>query len=157
MARNVLVFLPKQLDIGKAGYIKGFVQEFPDCQAFYVTSYKLFNSHCSNCLGFISRKNNSRNSNNFFLQLNYANNILINKVINSDSVVQIIYDYYDFKQSHLVDLKGKYGRHFQVLSDKLQKGNENSQNGRKSIWKLIFCIIIFIMNNILWVKITSFK
>lgn len=152
MVKSLLVFLPKQLDIRKTGYIKGFLQQFPDCRAFYVTSYKQFNSYCSDCIGFIGRKKNSENCNNFLLQLNNGNSIFIdNKVFNSDPVIQIIYDYNDFKQSYLLDVETNYGRHFQALSNIL-KENKNIINGKKSIWMLILNIIIYFMNIILLVK-----
>lgn len=154
MVKAVLAFIPKQLDNRKTGYFKGFLQQFPDCEAIYITSYKIFNSYSSDCIGFIGRKKHSGNF-NFLIQLGNGNNIFVDKLFNSDPVTQIFYDYDDFKQSHMLDFEVNYGRHFQVLSNKLQIDNRHIKNGSKGFSKLIVSSIIHFMNTILLVKTIS--
>lgn len=157
MDKSVLVFLPKQLDIKKTGYIRGFHKQFSDCEAFYVTSHKLFNNYCSDSVGFIGRKKNLLSLNRFFLHFNNTNTIYLNnKVINSDFMVQIIYDYNDFEQSHMLDMEGSYGLPFQELSSILRKENKIEQIRKKSGWMLILLINIYLMDIILWVILNYF-
>lgn len=157
MDKKILIFVPNCLEISKAGYIKGFHKYFADCEAYYITSYEVFTNYSSDCIGCTGKKITSQCNSEHFLYLNKVNDsISVNgKILSSNLVVQIKYDYYGFTKSGMLDLEGKYGRHFQILSNILQNTEcPEIQNGLIcQFWKQFLLINIYLLNIILWVNI----
>lgn len=158
MDKKILIFVPNCLDTEKAGYIKGFHKYFSDCEAYYITNFNVFTNYSSDCIGCTSKKITSQcNSEEHFLHLNKVNDsISVNgKVLTPNFVVQITYDYYGFKKSGMLDLEGKYGRHFQILSNILQSTEcSEALNGLiHKFWKQFLIMNIYLLNIILWVNI----
>lgn len=155
MEKNFLIFLPDCLETKKTGYIRGIHSSFPDCDAFYITSNKVFSNYCSKCIGFIGTRPNTKNLIKNVLCLNSVNdNIIIdNKIMNSNSVIQIIYDYNGFKNSNIQDFYSNYGRHFQILSNILKRTEDNIQNDKKTVWKFIMLAVIHLLGILIWVNI----
>lgn len=159
MDKKVLIFIPSCLDFGKAGFIKGFHKYFSDCEAYYITSYKVFSNYSSGCVGFIGKKITSQhNSKEHFLHINNLNDcISVSGKVLSSNFVQITYDYYGFKKSGMLDLEGNYGRHFQILSNILQSTEHSKEQsgGILKLWKQFMLINIYLISIILWVNINQ--
>lgn len=154
MSQNILIFAPNCLDTKKTGYIKGLHTSFSNCDGFYITSHKVFKNYCSECIGFIGKKITSKNIKRPFLHLNNINNNIFinNTLMNSDSVVQIMYDYDGFKNCDIVEFESNYGRHFQIISNALRKTKNNVKNGRNSFCKIFLHMLIYLLRLILWVN-----
>lgn len=157
MDKKVLIFLPSCLEFGKAGFIKGFHKYFSDCEAYYITSYKVFSNYSTDCVGFIGKKITSQyNSKEQFLHLNKVNDsISISGNVLNVNFVQITYDYYGFKKSGMLNLDGNYGRHFQILSKILQTTEFSKvQYGlTHRLWKQFLIINIYLLSILSWVNV----
>lgn len=155
MDNKILLFLPNSLDTRKTGYIKGFHKKYFDCDAYYITSNKIFPNYVTETVGYIGRKSKLPDIDKHLLILSATNNIVFidNIEIDSNCLVPITYDYYGFKNSDMINFEGNYGRHFHLLSSILQKKESNNvhSNIQKLFWQQIQLTTIWFLNILLWV------
>lgn len=155
MEKNILVFLPKNLNSNKTGYLKGCRKSFHDCDAFYVTSLMVCNDFSSDCIGFIGQKRKSQTPHNNLIYLNNNDIVYINnKSIHSDFVIQVFYDYASFVTTNEIDFESSFGKHFHVLRNELKK-NVSVSNGKKSFWKYFLLMLIQLLSYFSWVNISA--
>lgn len=135
MDNKIILFLPNSLDTRKTGYTKGFHKKYFDCDAYYITSNKIFPNYVPESVGYIGRKLKLPVIGKNLLIFSTTNDTVFidNIEIDSSCLVPITYDYYGFKNSDVINFEGNYGRHLHLLSSMLQK--KESSHVHSSIQK----------------------
>ncbi|KAJ8979970.1 hypothetical protein NQ317_013718 [Molorchus minor] len=69
---------------------------------------------------------------------------MINNNVKRKSVVEVIYDYKGFKSAEIYNDSDTYGKHFNILSNKLKAHSNGKENGKKYIVTRLVLHLIFL-------------
>ncbi|CAH1996401.1 unnamed protein product [Acanthoscelides obtectus] len=149
MSRNVLIFLPNDLDLTGTGYLRGVYKQFEESEAYYITYNKALKSH-HQAIGYIGKKiTDSKSKKALFFIDNTGSIGLLKDDTNSRTVIK--YEYQAFQNSDLIFRNVQvYGKHFNALMEELRKNkNETNCNGKYTFIKMGLLYLIWIVDCII--------
>ncbi|CAH1154630.1 unnamed protein product [Phaedon cochleariae] len=132
MNKNVIIFIPDDLEYHKVGYISGHKIIFPDIVAYYVFTGKILEVCPTHCVGYITGSSKKINDNSGL-------DLLINNENKSTTIsgncgmsyktmgiTEVVYNYNSFKNSYPHSKTEHFGKHFVSLVEYIEKDRQSA-------------------------------